>query len=78
MLEGSNGFAQKSAAEMDISGYSVSAAGDVNGVGIDDLYRFGREQDGGLQEDLKQRSVVPVAGTASPMKTHHPGWVFPS
>ena len=77
-LEGSNGFALKSAAEMDISEYSVSAASDVNGVGIDDVSTFGREQDGGLQEDLKQRSVVPVAGTASPMKTYHPGWMFPS
>ncbi len=36
-LEGSNGFVLNGVAAFDRSGYSVSAAGDVNGDGIDDL-----------------------------------------
>src|SRR4028119_1805723 len=36
-LNGSNGFAINGIAEGDISGWSVSSAGDVNGDGIDDL-----------------------------------------
>ncbi|WP_207775211.1 integrin alpha [Falsiruegeria mediterranea] len=36
-LDGSNGFAIQGANERDISGISVSSAGDVNGDGIDDL-----------------------------------------
>ena len=36
-LDGSNGFRLDGVAEMDGAGYSVSAAGDINGDGIDDL-----------------------------------------
>jgi len=36
-LNGSNGFAINGIARFDVSGYSVSSAGDVNGDGIDDL-----------------------------------------
>src|SRR4029453_6569407 len=36
-LDGSNGFKLSGAAAGDASGYSVSAAGDVNGDGVDDL-----------------------------------------
>jgi hypothetical protein len=36
-LDGSNGFSIDGIAAYDISGYSVSGAGDVNGDGIDDL-----------------------------------------
>ena len=36
-LNGSNGFVINGEAELDFSGYSVSAAGDINGDGIDDL-----------------------------------------
>ena len=36
-LDGTNGFRLEGAAAGDISGYSVSAAGDVNGDGFDDL-----------------------------------------
>ncbi len=36
-LDGSNGFRLNGISEDDASGYSVSAAGDVNGDGIDDL-----------------------------------------
>ena len=36
-LNGSNGFAINGIAEGDLSGWSVSSAGDVNGDGIDDL-----------------------------------------
>jgi hypothetical protein len=36
-LNGSNGFAINGIAAYDLSGYSVSSAGDVNGDGFDDL-----------------------------------------
>jgi hypothetical protein len=36
-LNGSNGFAINGIADADLSGYSVSSAGDVNGDGFDDL-----------------------------------------
>ncbi len=36
-LDGSNGFVLNGVAEGDISGFSVSGAGDVNGDGVDDL-----------------------------------------
>src|SRR4028118_1066544 len=36
-LDGSNGFAINGIAALDLSGSSVSSAGDVNGDGIDDL-----------------------------------------
>src|SRR4028119_2269097 len=36
-LNGSNGFALNGIAEFDLSGVSVSSAGDVNGDGFDDL-----------------------------------------
>ncbi|MEE9344777.1 MAG: integrin alpha, partial [Methylococcales bacterium] len=36
-LDGSNGFVLNGVTALDFSGYSVSAAGDVNGDGVDDL-----------------------------------------
>jgi len=36
-LDGSNGFVINGEAEGDASGFSVSAAGDINGDGVDDL-----------------------------------------
>ena len=36
-LDGTNGFALNGSAENDLSGFSVSSAGDVNGDGLDDL-----------------------------------------
>jgi len=36
-LNGSNGFSINGVADGDLSGYSVSAAGDINGDGVDDL-----------------------------------------
>ncbi len=36
-LDGSNGFVLNGVAEVNFSGFSVSAAGDVNGDGVDDL-----------------------------------------
>ncbi len=37
-LDGSNGFRLEGVTILDLSGYSVSAAGDVNGDGFDDLF----------------------------------------
>ncbi len=36
-LDGSNGFVLNGVTTLDLSGYSVSTAGDVNGDGVDDL-----------------------------------------
>jgi len=45
-LNGSNGFAINGIAADDLSGFSVSSAGDVNGDGIDDLIIGARGADG--------------------------------
>jgi Ca2+-binding RTX toxin-like protein len=44
-LNGSNGFAINGIASYDVSGFSVSSAGDVNGDGIDDLIIGARRAD---------------------------------
>jgi hypothetical protein len=44
-LNGSNGFRLDGVAEGDLSGYAVSAAGDVNGDGIADLIISAAEAD---------------------------------
>ena len=49
-LDGSNGFVLNGINESDLSGYSVSGAGDINGDGINDLVigAFGADPNGGF------------------------------
>jgi Ca2+-binding RTX toxin-like protein len=57
-LDGSNGFAINGIAANDLSGFSVSSAGDVNGDGIDDLIIGARSADGNGISDAGQSYVV--------------------
>ncbi|MEM6596803.1 MAG: Ig-like domain-containing protein [Cyanobacteria bacterium P01_C01_bin.69] len=60
-LDGSNGFVVKGANTGDVSGYSVSSAGDINGDGIDDVIigAFGADPDG---KSLAGESYVVFGG----------------
>src|SRR4028119_2178649 len=57
-LNGSNGFAINGIAANDLSGFSVSSAGDVNGDGIDDLIIGARSADPNGISDAGQSYVV--------------------
>jgi Ca2+-binding RTX toxin-like protein len=57
-LNGSNGFVINGINEFDLSGYSVSSAGDVNGDGIDDLIIGTRNADFGYKNGAGQSYVV--------------------
>ena len=55
---GANGFIIEGIAQDDFAGFSVSAAGDVNGDGIDDLIVGARAADGGGASDAGQSFVI--------------------
>src|SRR4028119_492938 len=57
-LNGSNGFAINGIAANDLSGFSVSSAGDVNGDGIDDLIIGANRADRNGIRDAGQSYVV--------------------
>src|SRR6056297_707745 len=57
-IDGSNGFVVNGAEELDLSGYSVSGAGDVNGDGIDDLIVGGVRADPNGLADAGRSYVV--------------------
>jgi Ca2+-binding RTX toxin-like protein len=57
-LDGSNGFIINGINEFDLSGYSVSSAGDVNGDGIDDLIIGTKNADFGYKNGAGQSYVV--------------------
>ena len=57
-LDGSNGFVLNGEGAGDRSGYSVSAAGDVNGDGIDDVIIGSRWVDVGAAADVGKAYVV--------------------
>jgi Ca2+-binding RTX toxin-like protein len=57
-LDGTNGFVINGINEFDLSGYSVSSAGDVNGDGIDDLIIGTRNADFGYKNGAGQSYVV--------------------
>ena len=55
---GTNGFVINGIAQDDFAGFSVSAAGDVNGDGVDDLIIGARGADGGGESDAGQSYVI--------------------
>jgi hypothetical protein len=58
MLDGSNGFVLHGIASRDESGYSVSAAGDVNGDGVGDLFVGAPHGDPNGRDDAGEAYVV--------------------
>jgi hypothetical protein len=60
--DGSRGFVLKGIAQRDQSGYAVSAAGDVNGDGVDDLI-IGANTSGGVNGDEAGASYVVFGST---------------
>ena len=57
-LDGINGFVLNGVNNLDLSGRSVSSAGDVNGDGIDDLIIGAPYADAGDHEDSGESYVV--------------------
>ena len=55
---GANGFIIEGISQDDFAGYTVSAAGDVNGDGVDDLIVGARAADGGGESDAGQSFVI--------------------